>query len=253
MRTKGNPRARAFSALIALMLVAGSVPAFAQSAEQIIRRLEDNETHDSAFAAGRMLIRDRFGDRTTSFESWSQGDEDSLIEFTSPGEAGQKILRTNDQIYLFYPDAAELIRLRGSALRDSVMGSDMSYEDLTAVGGILEDYEVELAGIEEIDGRPAFRIELEAKSRDVPYASQTVWVDTDRYVGLQVHMYSRSGDLIKVFQALEFTQQAGKIFPVRMRIEDTLRRNTFTEFVYDEIRVDIPVDPALFSLEELTF
>ena len=249
---RSHTPARCIVVAITLLTLAAAV-ASAQTAEQIVRRLEANETHTTAYAEGRMLIHDRFGDRTTSFTSWTRGEDDSLIEFTSAGEAGQKILRTDDQIYLYYPDAAELIRLRGSALRDSVMGSDMSYEDLTSGGGLLSDYTVTLEGTEIVDGVTAYRLDMEARSRSVPYARQTVWVDTERYVGVMVHMYSRSGDLIKVLTSLEFTEQAGKIFPTRMRIEDRLRRNTYTEFVFDVIEVDIDVDPSLFSLEELTF
>lgn len=239
--------------LTLLTLVAVAATATAQTAEEIIRRLEANETHETAYAEGRMLIHDRFGDRTTSFRSWSRGEDESLIEFTSAGEAGRKILRRDDQIYLFYPDAAELIRLRGSALRDSVMGSDMSYEDLTSGGGLLADYEAKLTGTETVDGTEAYRIELEAKTRDVPYPRQVIWVDADRYVGLRTEMYSRSGDLLKVMDALELTEQDGKIFPVRVRIEDRLRADTYTEFVFDEIRVNVSIDDDRFSLEELTW
>lgn len=244
-----------FLAAVATLLAAaaGWAQSADLSAEQIIRRLEANETHDSAYAEGRMLIHDRFGDRTTEFTSWSRGEDEALIEFTSPGEAGQKILRKDDQIYLFYPDAAELIRLKGSALRDSVMGSDMSYEDMTAGGGLLADYRTELVGTETIDGDRAYVIDLEAKTRDVPYAEQRVWVDAERYVALKTEMYSRSGDLLKVMRTLELTEQAGKTFPVRLRIEDRLRSNTYTEFVFDEIEVDVDIDPARFSLEELTW
>lgn len=244
-------------AFLAAVTLFGAATIHAQaadrSAEQIIRRLEANETHETAYAEGRMLIHDRFGDRTTEFKSWSRGEDEALIEFTSPGEAGQKILRKDDQIYLFYPDAAELIRLKGSALRDSVMGSDMSYEDMTAGGGLLADYRVELVGTETLHGNEAYVIDLEAKTRDVPYAEQRVWIDAERYVGLKTEMYSRSGDLLKVMRTLELTEQAGKIFPVRLRIEDRLRSDTYTEFVFDEIQVDISIDPSRFSLEELTW
>jgi len=54
-------------------------------------------------------------------------------------------------------------------------------------------------------------------------------------------------------KTLEIKEQAGKVFPVRLRIEDKLRRNTYTEFSFDTIEVDIPVDPELFSLDELTW
>ena len=180
---------------IALLIIisAAVAPAFAQTAEDIIRRMEANEVHQTAHAVGSMVIHDRFGDRTTRFESWAEGEDKALIEFTSAAEAGQKILRTDDQIYLYYPDAAELIRLKGSALRDSVMGSDMSYEDMTGGKGLLSDYEVTLAGMEDVDGISCYRIDMEAKSRDVPYASQTLWIDAQRYFTRQAHMYARSG------------------------------------------------------------
>ncbi|MFW6223714.1 MAG: outer membrane lipoprotein-sorting protein, partial [Spirochaetota bacterium] len=99
-------------ALLALMALVPVVGALTQSAEEIIRRLEANQTHETSRTEGRMVIHDRFGRRTTEFIMFARGSDDALIEFTSAEEAGQKVLRTDDEIYLFYPDASELIRLQ---------------------------------------------------------------------------------------------------------------------------------------------
>ena len=115
--------------LILIMIIPSL--AFAITGEEIIRNADNAVTFDTAESAGEMRITDRFGTKVTTFKSWARGEDDSLIEFTSRAERGQKVLRTKDEIFLFYPDAEELIRMQGSALRQGMLGSDISYEDMT--------------------------------------------------------------------------------------------------------------------------
>ena len=115
-------RAMAVSLVLALGALLG---ASALTAEEIIGRMEENTVFETSRAEGAMMIKDRFGTKETRFISYSRGKDTTLIEFTSLEERGMKILRTEEEIYLFYPDAEELIRLQGAALRDSVLGSDI--------------------------------------------------------------------------------------------------------------------------------
>ena len=77
------------SVLTGLLIAAGlllSLPLCAQSseatesAEQVIRKLEENQVHETARSEGKMIINDRFGEKITTFKSWAEGDEKSLIE-----------------------------------------------------------------------------------------------------------------------------------------------------------------------------
>jgi outer membrane lipoprotein-sorting protein len=190
--------------------------------EEIIREMEENQVHETSRTEGKMIINDRFGTKTVTFVTWAEGDDTTLIEFTSRQEQGQKILRTDEELYLFFPDAAEVIRLQGAALRDSVLGSDFSYEDMTGEGGILDSYEAELLGTESVDGNECYKIELDAKSRSVPYPKEIMWVDTEQYVYRQVHKFSLSGKLLKEMRITEFTEQQGKTIPVRFVMKDTM-------------------------------
>src|SRR6056297_4309979 len=230
-----------------------SLPLYAISAEEIISKLEENQVHETARSEGKMIINDRFGEKVTSFKSWAVGDEKSLIEFTSRQERGQKILRTDDEIYLYFPDAAEVIRLQGAALRDSVLGSDMSYEDMTGGKGLLESYNAEMLGKETVDGEECYKIELHAKGRGVPYPKEIMWVDTEMFVNRKVHMFSLSDKLLKEMRMEDYTTQKGKTFPVRFIIEDKMKSNSSTEFVIESIEIGIDIPSSLFSLEELTW
>jgi hypothetical protein len=51
----------------------------------------------------------------------------------------------------------------------------------------------------------------------------------------------------------EVTQQAGKVFPKVIRIEDKLKRNSYTRFVMEETEIGIRIPRDTFSLQALSF
>ena len=236
-----------------VLALAAAVPALALTGDEIIRRMERHERHDSMQSTGSMEITDRFGTRTKTFMSTALGDDRSLLEFTNPEEAGQKVLRLEDEIYLYFPDSEDVIHLQGAALRDSVLGSDFSYEDMTGSSSRLNDYEVVLEGTEEIDGHETYRLRLTAKRRDVVYPVQVAWVDSERFVTRRVELFSRRGRALKRMAVTEFREVGDKVIGTRLEMSDFMKKESMTVFTIDDFAVDEPVDESLFSLEELTF
>jgi outer membrane lipoprotein-sorting protein len=248
MKTK-----QAAVAILLIFLSAAALAAQTSRAEQIIREMENREVFGSSFVRGRMVINDRFGEKISTFDSWSLGTDYSLIEFTSVEELGQKILRSDDDLYIYYPDAEEEIRLSGSALRDGILGSDVSYEDMTGGKSLLDDYRVTDFRTENLAGAAAWVIELEARRSSVPYPRQIIWIDQESGNGVQSEMYSLSDRLLKTERVLEFETQDGYVFPVHIVVQDMLKRNSSTEFIIDEIEVDVDIDLDFFSRENLTW
>ena len=254
---------RAVIVAAALFLAAGTAvgqsASVAPSAEgaltavDIVRRMQSNQVYQTSRMRGRMTVSDRFGTKVTTFISWSRGTTDSLIEFTSTEEKGQKILRARDEIYLFYPGAEELIRLQGAAFRDAVLGSDMSYEDLTGGKNILDLYDVSLEGKETVDGAECWRIAMKAKGRNVAYPRQLVWVDPALWSPRRMQQFSLSNRLLKESRLSDFKQVNGRMVPTRVVLEDKLKKGSSTEFLVQDIEIGIALDPALFSLEKLTW
>jgi outer membrane lipoprotein-sorting protein len=250
-----SPRARR------LLVSAGSVvaalfataPLFALTGDEIIRRMEQHERHTSMHSSGSMEITDRFGTRTKTFISTALGDDRSLLEFTNPEEAGQKVLRLEDEIYLYFPDSEDVIHLQGAALRENVLGSDFSYEDMTGSSSRLDDYEVALEGTEQIDGHETYRLRLTAKRRDVVYPIQVAWIDSEQFVTRRVELFSSRGRALKRLAVTDFREVGDKVIAVRLEMSDFMKKDSLTVFAVDTITVDEPVDEGLFSLEELTF
>lgn len=224
---------------------------FAITAEQIIKKMELNLIYDTSIVEGRMVINDRFGTRTSTYISYAEGEEKSLLEFTNKEDAGQKILRLEDEIYLYYPDAEETIRLQGAALRQAVMGSDFSYEDMTGDKGILGSYTVTLDGEESIDGNPCYIVTLTAKTRDVPYQKEIMWVDKEFFIYRQIHKLAKSGKVLKEMKVTDLIVVDGLYIPSGLTMVDKLKRNSSTEFYMDSIELGVDLPVGIFTLSEL--
>ena len=222
-------------------------------ANEIIARMEANQTQSTSIISGRMIIRDRFGERSSSYTAWSQGSELFLVEFTSTMEQGQKILRRDNSLYLYFPDARETIRLQGAALRDSLLGSDVSYEDMTGGRGLADTYTFELLGQETIGDSSCHKIELNAKEANVAYPKQIYWVDIQDFVVRKSEQYARSGRLLKTTEVMETSRIAGYHFPTRISIKDETRRSSGTEMIIENAELDVELPSDTFSLDRLTW
>jgi len=222
------------------------------TADEIIDRLEDNLVFETSYSEGSLIIKNKYGTRTSRFNSWSKGEDLSLIEFTSIEEEGQKVLRTENEIYLYFPDAEELIRLQGAALRESLMGSDFSYEDMTGDSSLVKRYKSTLLSETDIvNGRACYKIEMKARSRKAAYPTEILWIDKKDFIYLKVEKYAKSGKLLKEMLVKKVEKIQGHSFPVITEMRDKLKNNSSTVFTMDKIELDIIIDENIFSLEEL--
>jgi outer membrane lipoprotein-sorting protein len=241
--------------LLILIVVTFMIPVSisALTGEEIVRKADDMQAFDTSQATGEMRIKDRFGIKISTFNSWSRGKDESLIEFTSLAERGQKVLRTEDELYLYYPDAEELIRMQGSMLRQSMLGSDISYEDMTGGKDRISQYEVELQGEEVLKGRSCYILFMKAKVRTVPYPQEKLWIDKETFIVWKGEYFTKSGRLLKEMETLRTEVFEGRTIAMESRISDKMKTDTETVMTINKLEINIPLDESIFSLEELSW
>ncbi len=238
--------------ILLLLFLLIPVAAFTITGEEIIRKADDMQVFDTSEASGEMRIKDRFGIKVSTFNAWSRGKYESLLEFTSLAERGQKILRTEDELYLFYPDAEELIRMQGSMLRQSMLGSDISYEDMTGGKDRISQYDVVLEGEENINGNDCYVLIMTAKVRTVPYPKEKVWIDKKTFIIWKAEYYTKSDRLLKEMETLRVEEIGGRMIAMESRISDKMKTDTETIMIINKIRINTPLDVD-FSLDDLSW
>lgn len=195
-----------------------------------------------------MTIHGRRTDRTIASKSYSVGNKQSFTEYLSPArEQGTKMLKLENQLWIYSPSTDRIIQISGHMLRQSVMGSDLSYEDLMDDRKLTEIYSAKVSGNEMIDGRNTYILELTAKVPDVPYFSQKVWVDTEHFVPLKQELFAKSGQLLKRTNMSDIRQVQGRWFPMKVIYKDVLKEGSGTEFKMTSVKFDQVIPDYIFT------
>jgi len=238
---------------IVVVLGAASVLHSSQTAFDILDKIDKNMVFETAHAKSEMIIKVRKRVVTKVMESYSQGNNKSYIEVLSPArDKGTKILKLDEVVKIYYPSAERVMRLSGHMLRQSMMGSDFSYEDMTErAKKMREEYSGEINGEEELDGRLCYVLTLTSKIKKQTYFTRKIWVDKEQFIGLKEELYAKSGKLLKVMKVLEIKSFKNRHYPVRLIMEDKLRKNSSTEWILKEIQFDIDIPEETFSERRL--
>ena len=250
------PRALHILLAIACLLFAPITVSWAgepETAESIVTKLEANQVYDTSHLSARLAVTNRFGVSESEFSAYARKGGDALIVITAGPDRGQKILRQGENLYLYYPEAEDVIWLKGSALKDSLMGSDFSYDDLTDDGSILGRYTATLEGTESFDGASCYRITLMAKSRKEPYAREDLLIDDTLFVIRKATLYSAAGKAIRELTARDVRSITGRNVPFTTVMRDLLKKDSSTEMTIERMEINIPISEKYFNREELSW
>ena len=195
-----------------------------------------------------MTIHGRRGSRSVKARSYISGRTRSFTEYLDPPrEKGTKMLKLEDQLWTYTPASDRTILISGHMLRQSVMGSDLSYEDMMEDPRLAQLYTVAVAGQEDVEGRPCWVLDLASRGEDIAYFKRRVWVDKDRAVILREERYAKSGKLLKTTAVKAVGRQGGRWVPTRVVFKDALKEGEGTEFVLESIAFDAAIPGHVFT------
>ncbi len=240
--------------LVTIMLLMLCTASFAEypAGAEVLKKIDDNLSSDNRIITSKMVIHSRRNSRTIESKSWSQGDKRAFTEYLSPArEKGTKMLKLEDKLWTFSPSTDRTIQISGHMLRQSVMGSDLSYEDMMDDQKLSDIYEATVTGTEVIASRSCYILQLEAKKSDAAYQSRILWVDEERFVPVKEELYAKNGKLLKntLLEKFEFIEN--RWFPMRMVYKDVLKDGKGTEFIIDSIEFNAEIPDHVFSKASL--
>jgi outer membrane lipoprotein-sorting protein len=219
------------------------------SVQEIIQAMDNNLNAKSRVLTSKMIVHGRRTSRTIESKNWVVGIDLAFTEYLSPPrEAGTKMLKLGDKLWTYSPQTDRVIQISGHMLRQSVMGSDISYNDMMEDRPLMDLYEATLEGSVEIDGRDHWIMLLEAKVKGLSYPMRRAWIDKEYLLPMKEELYAKSGKLLKTSTMDGIKKVQGRWFPSRFVFKDELKRNSKgTEWVIDEIAFDIDIPESRFS------
>ena len=219
------------------------------SADDIMKAMDENLNAESRIITSKMVVRGRRSSRTIESKNWVVGTDLAFTEYLSPPrEAGTKMLKLGDKLWTYSPQTDRVIQISGHMLRQSVMGSDMSYNDMMEARPIEELYSATIERSVEVDGRDHWIMVLDAKVKGLSYPKRRSWIDKEYLLPIKEELYAKSGKLLKTASLHGIKKVQGRWFPSKFVYKDELKRNSKgTEWIIDNIEFNKKIPDSRFS------
>ncbi len=236
---------------VIIIMLAFNISTYSQelSGAEVLKRVDKNLFLDKALSFTSMVIYGRTGTRSVKSKIWIEGKDKSFVEYTDPPrEKGKKMLKLKDHVWIYFTEPTDrIIAISGHLLRQSVMGSDLSYEDITENRKLIDMYNAKITGSEKINGRDCYVLDLTGKLEDITYFRRKLWVDKERWVPLKEERYAESGKALKRAEVLQVFKSENRWYPKKILYHDLLQNGNGTEYTIDSVIFHADIPEAMFT------
>jgi len=170
--------------------------------------------------------RDGLVDKERRYTVFVQSGRKSLVLMRSPAEAGQKVLMLGDDFWLLLPGSQRPLRITPS---QKLLG-DASTGDIATMSWA-DDYQGDLRGSEDCDGRPCLHLSLQAARKGLSYQRIELWLGAKRHEPLRAELYVQSDKLAKLARFVT-DPPASPTLVTEMVLEDRLSSHKATHVRY---------------------
>jgi outer membrane lipoprotein-sorting protein len=184
----------------------------------------------------------------TLLKVWRKGLDKALIEVLSEGvQQGQKILRVGDELLIFFPTICKTLPLDP---KRPLFGTMFNVGDLVRVD-LVADYEPALLGSEDMDGTPAYRLDLKAQAEDATYDRIVMWVRVEDFLPLKAEFYTLSGKLLNEVRYEAPRELARRLRPSRYVMTSTAEVGAQTTLTFEAMEALEDLPDEMFTEEAL--
>ncbi|MGD8575016.1 MAG: outer membrane lipoprotein-sorting protein [Gammaproteobacteria bacterium] len=240
------------SLCMVLLMLACLPVAAAPDATTLLQKAFDNWRGRSSYTEVTMTVHRTDWERTMSMKSWTRGDDDALVRFTAPAkDAGNATLKLADEMWIFNPKLNQIIKLPGSMMAQSWMGSDFSYNDLAKADDVLTEYEHTLLASETDNGHTVYTIQaIPRPDAATVWGKQLIRVRDDGVLLAETY-FDQDMKPVKAMTTMKVAPLGGRDYPVVMTMKKSGQDEAWTRLDFTAGEFDVAIPDALFTRSNL--
>lgn len=224
------------------------------TATDIIRKADEKYNGEkSSYSIMSMTIVRPAWQRTIEIKSWSLERDYALALITAPPkEAGQTFLKRGSEMWSWNPSISRLIKLPPSMMSQGWMGSDYTNDDILRESSLVNDYEHEIIGEENLDGLLCYKINMTAKpDASIVWGKQIRWIEKKDFLVLKAELYDEDGYLVRTETGSDIKIMDGRTITTKIVLvpEEDPENKTILEI--RDIKFNLPVGETFFSQQNM--
>ena len=234
-------------------VVAERTESSSERAKRILRTVDDLWRGQSSHGILLMQVQTVHYTRTMRMEGWSKGKDLSLVRIIEPlKEKGTATLKSGTSIYTYLPQTDRTIRLTSGMMMGSWMGSHFTNDDLVKESRLEEDYDPAVTFEGKRDGQSVLEFTLMPKPRAaVVWGKVVITVRAQDYIPVNSLYYDEDMALVRTMTFSKVREMGGRRIPTILHVVPADKPGEYTELLYEQMRFNLDLDDAFFSLAEL--
>jgi len=219
----------------------------------ILSEVDDLWRGKSSHAIATLNVQTQHYSRTMKLESWSKGKEKSLTKVLSPlREKGTMTLKSGNHIYTYLPKTDRTIRLSSGMMMGAWMGSHLTNDDLVKESRLEEDFYASITFEGQRNGQNIIEFTLlPREDAAVVWGKIILEVEAKRHLPIKEVFYDEDMQISRTFTFTGLKKLAGKIRPSILHIVPADKPNEYTEFIFDKLTLNIPINDSFFNKSAL--
>ncbi len=187
--------------------------------------------------------------RTLELESWDDSrQKKSFTRILRPTkDRGVAFLKDHSNLWQYIPSIGKEIKIEGSLLQDSWMGTDFSNDDMVRTTSVVDDYKHRFL---QAPSDNLYRIEMIPNpTAPITWSKVIVDVKKEGYLPVKQEFYDHKGRLKRVMNYSEYRVMGGRNIPTVYdmdSIEDGKVVST-TSMIFKAIAFNAPISAFVFS------
>jgi hypothetical protein len=247
--------------LITMLLVCGVYSLYAQDAVSIMNAARNRVAMDTISTRSRMVITAKDGSTSERVidqysKDDSKGNARTVIVFQRPANVSGTRFLTIDNTsgdsdrWIYLPALGKVRRIAASESGGNFMGTDFSYDDISATDrGVNLDTHT-LLREEAFNGVTCYVIQSVPRDSSYQYSKTISWIGKQNSLMYQSELYDKRGTLIKLMEMTNYQEVQGQLTPMQMKVS-TLAAGTATTIYMDIIKYNDPIPESVFTTQFL--
>lgn len=215
----------------------------------IIRDIETQHLAKTSYAKTRMQIKKKSWSRDMVLSMYGEGRDKFLARIEAPiKDRGLTSLKINQEMWNYMPNIDRTIKVPSSLMGDSWMGSHFTNDDLIKSNRIEELYSLKKTQSQ----TDLFVIEAIPKEDSAVVWGKILYhIKLPQKVAVKVEYFDEDHILVRKMSLENFREIEGRHIPMLMRISPIENPEESTTVIYEDLKLNLPLDTHMFSVQAL--
>lgn len=219
----------------------------------VMDQIDDMHRGDSSHGVMTMTVKTEHFTRSLSMESWSRGEDYSLVRILAPKkEKGTATLKNKDDLFTYLAKTGRTIKISGAMMGSAWMGSHFTNNDLVKSSRMADDYTIVLSGQGTLKGVPQYVFTLTPKpDAAVVWGKIEVTIQQEGLLPTRQIFFDEDGEKVRALEFMDYKEVDGRKMASSLVVRPLDGSGEFTRISYDSIEFDVDLPDSMFTLQHL--